>query len=59
MDRQTHLEKLLRQARQQVFDKPKRGKAIKWLKRELAPYWQKRADEMEHQRGQRLLRMWT
>lgn len=33
------LEQLLRKARQQVFTKPRRERAIVWLKRELGKYW--------------------
>ena len=58
-DRQVVLEHLLRKARQQVFDKPGRSKAIRWLKRQLQPYWTEHAAEMEHQRGQRMLRLWA
>ena len=33
------LERMLRKARQQIWDKPERWKAIAWLKRQLEPYW--------------------
>jgi hypothetical protein len=55
---QDKLEKLLRRARQEVFDKPSRGKAIIWLKRQLEPYWNARAEQLKHEHAQRLLRLY-
>ena len=47
------MEKMLRKARQQVFDKPSRGKAIKWLKKQLEPTWKARRDALEPPVGSR------
>lgn len=55
---QDQLERMLRKARQQVFDKPGREKTIKWLKRQLKPYWDKRHAQVMHEYGQRMLRLW-
>jgi hypothetical protein len=53
------LEKMLHNARLQIWDKPNRGKAIKWLKRQLSPYYNERAAQREHERGQRMLQTWA
>lgn len=57
--RQKELERLLRRLRQRAFDNDKAAALIPAVKRRLAPIWDARAAEVEHQRGQRLLRLYA
>lgn len=57
--RQQELEQLLRRLRQRAFDCERAEALIPAVKRRLAPIWDARAAEVEHQRGQRLLRLYA
>jgi acetolactate synthase regulatory subunit len=66
--RQQELERLLRVLRRRTFEYEDAGRTrdceraealMLAVKRRLAPIWDARAAEVEHQRGQRLLRLYA